>query len=103
MHWIQYEAQNQTKKNDVRKNMPPMNGESNSNKYTLSRVKQIAGEKLLYNTGKPAWHTVMTQRNKMVWGKGKDAQQGGNICIIIADLGYCMAETNNIVKQFSSN
>ena len=44
--------------------------------------------------------------------EGWDEQRGGRckkegiyryIYIIIADLGYCMAETNNIVKQFSSN
>ena len=36
------------------------NGESNINLYTLPCVKQTAGEKLLHNTGSPAWHTVMT-------------------------------------------
>ena len=28
--------------------------------YTLLCVRQIAGEKLLYNTGSPAWCSVMT-------------------------------------------
>ena len=37
-----------------------MNGESSIDIYTLSRIKVIAGEKLLYNTGTPAWHSVMT-------------------------------------------
>ena len=36
------------------------NGESTIDIYTLSCIKEIAGEKLLYNTGSPAWHSVMT-------------------------------------------
>ena len=35
-------------------------GESSIGIYTLSCIKEIAGEKLLYNTGIPAWHSVMT-------------------------------------------
>jgi len=36
-------------------------------------------------------------------GKGRDAQEGGDICIIMASLHCCMAETNtNNVKQFYS-
>ena len=34
--------------------------ESSINIYTLSCVKLTAGEKLLNNTGSPAWHPVMT-------------------------------------------
>ena len=37
-----------------------MNGESIIDIYTLSHIKVIAGEKLLYNTGTPAWRSVMT-------------------------------------------
>ena len=37
-----------------------MNRESSIDTYTRSCVKQIAGEKLLYNTGSPAWCSVMT-------------------------------------------
>jgi len=42
------------------------NGESGTNRessidiYTLPCVKQIAGRKLLCNTGSPTWHFVMT-------------------------------------------
>ena len=36
------------------------NGESRIDIYSLSCVKQRAGEKLLSNTGSPAWHSVMT-------------------------------------------
>ena len=65
-----------------------MNGESSINIYTLLCVKQMAGEKLLYNTGSPAWHSVMTQRDAV------EAGEGGDMCIIMADLWYCMAEIN---------
>ena len=41
------------------------------NMLTLSCVKWIAGEKLLYNTGSPAWHSVMT------WGGGGGEMQWG--------------------------
>ena len=37
-----------------------VNGGSSTNVYTLSCVRWIAGEKLLYNTGSPGWHSVMT-------------------------------------------
>ena len=36
------------------------NGESGIDVYSLSGVKQISGEKLLCNTGSPAWHSGMT-------------------------------------------
>ena len=32
-------------------------------------------------------------------GGGREAQKGGDICILIADTHCCTAETNNIVKQ----
>ena len=35
------------------------NGEDNFNMCTLSYVKRSAGEKLLHNTGSPAWPSVM--------------------------------------------
>ena len=34
---------------------------------------------------------------------GRDTQEGGVICICIADSLCCTAETNNIVKQLYSN
>ena len=37
-----------------------INGESSINIYTLSGVKWTVGGKLLYNTGSPAWPSVMT-------------------------------------------
>ena len=36
------------------------NRESSTDIYTLSRVKQPANGKLLYNSGSPPWHSVMT-------------------------------------------
>ena len=41
------------------------NGESSIDIYSLSCVKQRAGEKLLCNTGSPAWHSVMTYNGGM--------------------------------------
>ena len=46
---------NTVKEGDSRKNR-----ESRIDKYILPSVKYTAGEKLLYNTGIPAWHSVMT-------------------------------------------
>ena len=42
-----------------------INGESSINIYTLLCVKWIVDEKLLYKTGSPAWHSVMTQKSGM--------------------------------------
>ena len=36
-------------------------------------------------------------------GGGRDAQEGDDICVTVTDLCCCTAETNSIVKQFSSN
>ena len=41
------------------------NGESSINIYTLSTLEQIAGRKLVCNTGNPAWHFGMTSRGGM--------------------------------------
>ena len=40
----------------------------------------IAGEKLLRSTRNPVWYSVMT------WREGMGGREGGNICIIMADL-----------------
>ena len=37
------------------------------------------------------------------WRGGKEAQEGGDICIHIADSRCCASETNNTVKQLHSN
>ena len=44
----------------VREGESRMNGESSIDIYILPCVKQIAGEKLLYNTGSPALRPVTT-------------------------------------------
>ena len=36
------------------------------------------------------------------WG-GRQVQEGGNMCVQVADAVCCRAETNNIVKQLYSN
>ena len=59
---------------------------------TISYVKQITSEKLLYNTGSPAWSSVMIQRGRL--GLGREAQEGGDICIPMADSRCCTAQTN---------
>ena len=59
-------------------------GASSINIYTLPCVNQRAGEKLLYNTGSPDWRSVMAQRGGM--GGGTKTQEGGDICIIMADF-----------------
>ena len=46
-----------------------MNGESSVDIYTLPCVKQIAGMKLLYNTGR-AWCSVTTSSDGMGAGAG---------------------------------
>ena len=71
------------------------NGESSINIYTLSCVKLIVGEKLLYNTGSPVWCSVMTQA--VGWEERREAQEGEDICIITADLHCYRAETNTIL------
>ena len=35
-------------------------GESSTDKYIVLSIKQIAGERLLFNTGSPAWCSAMT-------------------------------------------
>ena len=47
-----------------------VNEESSIDMYTPSGVKQIAGGKLLNNTGGPAWSSVMIQRGRLEWGEG---------------------------------
>ena len=62
----------------------------------LPCVKQTASGKLPYNTGSSAWCSVMT------WGEmggGREAQEGGDICIHMADSSCCAAEINTILKS----
>ena len=59
-------------------------GESSIDVDTPLRVKQIASGKLLYNTGSPAW--CLWWPRGVEWGQGKEAQEEGDLCIIMADL-----------------
>ena len=68
------------------------NRESSIDIYTRPCVKQIAGEKLLYNIGSPVSCSVMTRGGDME--RGREAQEGGDVCIITAELHCCTAETN---------
>ena len=54
---------------------------------------KIDSGKLLCGTGSSAWCSVMTWLGGMGVG-GKEAQEGGDICILIADLLHWTAETN---------
>ena len=51
----------------------------------LPCVKQIAGRKLLHKTRSSAWHSVMTWGGRERWGQRRDAQEEGDICIIMTD------------------
>ena len=68
-----------------------MNWEIRFDINILPCVKQIASGKLLYSTGSSVWCSVMTERGGMV---GRDVQEGGDICIYVADSLHCTAETN---------
>ena len=69
-----------------------MNGESRISIYTGLCVKWRSAEKLPCGTGSLAPFSVMTLRGGM--GEGRETQGGGDICLIMADLICCMAETN---------
>ena len=71
------------------------NGESNTNIRTLSGVRWIAGEKLLGSTGSPLWCSVMTWKAGL--GGGEGGEGAGDVCIIMADMHRCVAETNTML------
>ena len=50
--------------------------------------------KLLYNTGSSARCSVTTYRGGM-----GGREEGGNICILMADSCSCMAETNTTLQS----
>ena len=53
-----------------------MNGESSIHKDTLSGLRWIAGEKLLCSTGGPAWHFMMTWKDRMQGREGGSRGKG---------------------------
>ena len=64
-------------------------------------MKQIAGGNLLYPVGSSAQSSVTTRRTRMQWGK--EAQEGGEVCILRADSHLYRRNQHNIVKPVSSN
>ena len=74
----------------MRKGAGGTNGKSNIDMYVLLCVKQVTSGKLLYSTGTPVWHYVMTEGVEC--GEEREAQEGGDLCT--ADSCCCMAETN---------
>ena len=59
-------------------------------------IKWVASGKLLQSTGSLAWCAVTTWRSGM--GDGREAQEGWNICILLADSLCCTAETTQHSK-----
>ena len=75
-----------------------MSWKSNIEAYTLPYIKYIASGHWLCD--------AMLCDNLEGWdgvGAGREVEEGRDICIPMADSCWCMAETNNIVKQLSSN
>ena len=69
-----------------------MNWESSTDIYIRTALCKTDSGKLLYNTGSSAQCSVTTRG--MGWGGVKEAQEGGDICIFMADLPCCMVEIN---------
>ena len=61
---------------------------------------KIDNGKLLYSTGSSAWCSVMTGlvgAGGGVGGDGREASEGGYICILVVNSCGCTAETNTIL------
>ena len=58
---------------------------------------------VLFKVKKKKKGSVMTYRSRVEQGGGKEAQEGGDVRIHIADSHCCASETNNTVKQLYSN
>ena len=69
-----------------------MNWEIGIDVCALPRVKHMASGNLLYSTGSPAQCSVVTQMDGM--GGEREVQEGGDICMHIADSLRCTVETN---------
>ena len=65
--------------------------------YT-TRVKWMASEELLYSTESSARSCVLTQMAGMGRGCGRQAQEGRDVCVYIADSLCYIAETNTTFK-----
>ena len=74
-----------------------MNWEIGIDIYTLPRIKQIASGNLLYSTGSSAKRSMMTKMGGVVFGEGmQEVQEGGDICIHIADSHHFIEENATI-------
>ena len=60
--------------------------------YTIRCVKQRVSGKLPYGTRSSARRSLMTWSGGLRGGGGKEVQEGGDICIHIADSPHCTAE-----------
>ena len=57
----------------------------------------MAGEKLLYKRGRPAWHSVLVE----CWvgfREGREAPERRDICILMVGSYYYMEETNTALQ-----
>ena len=73
------------------------NWESTIETYTLTFVKQIAGGDLLGNKGSSNQGLCDNLEEWVGMGDGKEVQEGGDICISVADSCWCMEETNTLL------
>lgn len=69
--------------------------EINNNICTLSGVRRRASEKGRRELGRPVWCSVLTWRD----GEGREAREGGDVHIIMADLCSCAAEINITLQK----
>ena len=58
----------------------------------------MADGKLLYSTGNSAPRSVITWRGGGAWS-WREAREGGDICVHVADSHCSTVETNNTVNQ----
>ena len=73
-----------------------MHWENSKETYTLPYVKQRASENLLCDTGSSA----SALGNLEGWdgeGDGRGVQEGGDMCIPVADSNWCVAEVDTIL------
>ena len=71
-----------------------MHGQSSINIYTLLGVRWRAGDKLQCSTESPVWSSVITCRMGGMGLGVREAKQGGDAYIIMAD-SHCRTEETN--------
>ena len=65
--------------------------------YTLACVKYIASGNLLYDAGSSDPVLCDNPEGCDGLGGGREAEEGGDMCIPMADSCCCMAETNTVL------